>query len=85
MPPPGFRSEAIDGFEVAYWARHRRWLLELSEVFDRPLVWVDDELFLDALDWAKRRKASTLLIRPSSSVGLASEHVEQIRRFADVL
>ena len=50
-------------------------------VGDRPLVWIDDELYDDAFDWASRREARTLPIKPNSSVGMRSGHFEQIREF----
>lgn len=129
-PPPGFRLQRIDGYEVALSAQHQRWLSELAQSFDlawattweqsanesigpllglpeipvvrfvgeragdtwkletvrrfvgdRPLVWIDDELFLDAYEWARTRDAPTLLIRPSSSVGMTSAHFDQICQF----
>ena len=36
-PPPGFRTEWIDGFEVAFTVRHARWLTELADSFE--LLW----------------------------------------------
>ena len=61
------------------------WKLEAvrSAVGDRPLVWIDDELFLDAYEWAQGRDAPTLLIRPSSSVGMTASHFDEICRFRD--
>ena len=61
------------------------WKLEAvrSAVGDRPLVWIDDELFLDAYEWARGRDAPTLLIRPSSSVGMTASHFDEICRFRD--
>lgn len=54
-------------------------------VGDRSLAWIDDELFLDAYEWARNRAAPTLLVRPSSSVGMTLSHFEQICRFRDEL
>lgn len=61
------------------------WKLEAVQavVGNRALVWIDDELFLDAYEWARTRQAPTLLIRPSSSVGLTSNHFDQVCQFRD--
>jgi len=48
---------------------------------DRPLAWVDDELFADARAWAEQREPATLLLRPSSSVGLTDEHFAELQAF----
>src|SRR3954447_19394357 len=44
-------------------------------VRDRPLAWVDDELYDDAQLWAQARRAPTLLIRTQPSVGLSRADV----------
>lgn len=48
----------------------------------RPVAWVDDELFDDAQIWARERPEPTLLVRPSSGVGLTREHVDDLLAFA---
>jgi hypothetical protein len=61
------------------------WKLGAVRAFvgDRPLVWIDDELFADARDWADHRPAPTLLIRPASSVGMTAAHFNQVCQFRD--
>ena len=44
-------------------------------VRDRPLAWVDDELYDDAQLWAQARRAPTLLMRTQPSVGLSRADV----------
>lgn len=51
-------------------------------VEDRPLVWIEDELFADAVLWAETRNEPTLLIKPSPGVGFTKEHLAQIWAFA---
>jgi len=54
----------------------------VSYVGDRATAWVDDELYPDAHTWAEGRQVPTLLIRPSSSVGITDEHVGDLEAFA---
>ncbi len=54
-------------------------------VGDRPLAWVDDELYEDALEWASLRAAPTLLVRTSGSVGLRAADVVTLRAFGEGL
>ena len=49
---------------------------------DRALAWVDDHLYDDADRWAAGREAPTLLIRPTSTLGLSDDHFEQLVAFA---
>lgn len=51
----------------------------------RACAWVDDEIYEDAVAWAARRAAPTLLIRTAPSVGFTVAHVEQLKGFADAL
>ncbi|MEM9204010.1 MAG: HAD domain-containing protein [Actinomycetota bacterium] len=130
--PPGFRTDYVDGFEVAISEAHATWLaslrgraqlvwattweysanrsmgpalglpqlpvLEFNEgregdtwklpavrewVGDRPMVWVDDELYSDAFAWAEARPSRTLLVRPSAYAGLSSGEIAAIDRFLD--
>lgn len=53
-------------------------------VGDRPMAWVDDELYEDADQWAEVRAAPTALIRTAPYVGLTEEHVDRLRAFAVV-
>jgi hypothetical protein len=50
-------------------------------VGNRPLAWVDDDLFGDAFAWADKRAAPTLLIRTSPSVGLTEQDVSRLEGF----
>ena len=52
-------------------------------VGDRSLAWVDDELYDDAVDWASKRAAPTLLVRTSPMVGLREADVESLREFGE--
>lgn len=60
------------------------WKLPSVQEFigNRPAAWIDDDLYLDADEWADERDKPTLLIRTSSSVGLTKEHVDQLLTFA---
>ncbi len=60
-----------------------RKLAEVAQyVGDRPLAWVDDELYDDADSWARARLAPTLLVRTRSSVGLSQADVDHLTAFA---
>jgi hypothetical protein len=48
---------------------------------DRPLAWIDDELYEDAEDWAVTRAAPTMLIRTAPYVGLTERDVDRLRLF----
>lgn len=52
-----------------------------SFVDRRPLAWVDDELYEDALAWAEERAAPTLLRRTRASIGLTREDVDVVAAF----
>jgi hypothetical protein len=54
-------------------------------VSDRPLAWVDDELYDDAIGWASKRAAPTLLVRTSPMVGMREADVESLREFGEGL
>jgi hypothetical protein len=54
-------------------------------VGDRTLAWVDDELYDDAEEWARRRLAPTLLVRTRASIGLSQDDVERLLAFAQRL
>ena len=49
---------------------------------DRPLAWVDDELYDDAQNWAQARPARTLLVRTRAAVGLTHDDVDRLLTFA---
>lgn len=57
---------------------------ELPENSTRPLVWIDDDLEPDALEWAAGRMRSgphTLMIRPDGDIGLTSRHLNRLLAF----
>jgi hypothetical protein len=62
----GFRTWKLPGVQ-SWCERHAG---------DRPVVWVEDELDVDAIAWAKRRGNNTLLLPTDPTVGLTAEHVE---------
>lgn len=59
------------------------WKLHDVERFvgNRPLAWIDDNLWGDAFAWADQRNAPTLLIRTSSSVGLTEQDLWRLEAF----
>lgn len=50
-------------------------------VDDRPLVWIDNELYDDAVAWAESRPAPTMLRRTRASVGLTREDIDSVKDF----
>lgn len=54
----------------------------ISYVEDRPLAWIDDDLYSDAREWAEAREAPTLLLRPFSEAGMQDAHFEILKDFA---
>ncbi len=52
-----------------------------SFVGDRPLAWIDDDLWKDAFEWAEGRIAPTLLIRVAPHRGLTQAHVDRLEAF----
>lgn len=48
---------------------------------DRAVIWLDDDLFTDAFQWAKKRPGATLLIRQNPKVGLTEESIAGVWRF----
>ena len=64
--------------------RHGTRKLAAVEAFagSRPLAWVDDELYDDAMAWADGRVEQTLLVRPAPYVGLLVEHFASLKQFA---
>jgi hypothetical protein len=51
----------------------------------RPAAWIDDNLGGECYAWAERRRAPTLLVETSPSVGLTDEHVSQLLDWANRL
>jgi hypothetical protein len=66
------------------WSPDRTWKLADVDRYaqDRPLAWVDDELLADAFDWARRRHAPTLLVRPDARRGLSHAEFGELTAFA---
>jgi HAD domain in Swiss Army Knife RNA repair proteins len=60
------------------------WKLDAIDRYagDRPAAWIDDNIDDGCTAWAERRRAPTLLVPTSSSVGLTDEHVSQLLRWA---
>jgi hypothetical protein len=44
----------------------------------RPLAWIDDSLDEECREWARTRRAPTLLIETESAVGLTDAHVDEL-------
>ncbi|MFT5202791.1 MAG: hypothetical protein ACI9C1_002186 [Candidatus Aldehydirespiratoraceae bacterium] len=63
------------------------WKLPYVDQFvsNRALIWAEDNLYLDAFTWAEQRASPTLLVKPSSSVGLTEAHFDQIDDFVGQL
>lgn len=51
---------------------------------DRPVVWIDDDLDWDAIDWARRRP-DTLLLPTDPAAGITDEHVHAALAWSGVL
>ena len=47
----------------------------------RAVVWIDDDLRADVHDRAADRAEATLILEPSSNVGLTEEHWAALERF----
>ena len=43
---------------------------------ERPLAWIDDSLDEECEEWARNRRAPTLLVQTESPVGITDEHVD---------
>ena len=72
--------EPLPGEHVAGWKA--RQLVALAS--DRPLAFVDDQLFAgDADVWSGRDPGRTLLIEPDFRKGLTAEHMAGIDAFVD--
>ena len=57
-----------------------RWLARQDDPAP-AVVWIDDLLRSDAVDWADARPWPTLLVHPEPRVGLTPEHLETVARF----
>jgi hypothetical protein len=49
---------------------------------DRPLAWIDDAHDDESRGWARARRGPTLLVDTVPAVGMAEEHVEQLKGWA---
>lgn len=54
---------------------------------DRPMAWVDDDLYYDAFDWARERDETvpTLLINTDPAEGLSLEIIQRLREWPSLL
>lgn len=61
-----------------------RWIARMQATGDLSwdmLVWIDDDLGPDAIEWAGEQKTPTNLICTSPLEGLQSRHVQAVRRW----
>lgn len=62
------------------------WIMEWEAANeDRPLVWMDDELWDDAVGWAAARTEAgtpTLMIPTDPTIGMTADHVDKIEDWA---
>jgi hypothetical protein len=63
------------------------WKLEAIGAYagERPAAWIDDSLDERCVEWARRRRAPTLLVETESAVGITDEHVDLLLRWAEKL
>ncbi|KFF60250.1 hypothetical protein JF66_05745 [Cryobacterium sp. MLB-32] len=61
-----------------------RWLAR-QDAPPTAVVWIDDLLRHDAVDWAAAQPYPTLLVHPQASVGLTADHLADVRLFVDGL
>ena len=61
------------------------WKLAAIDAYagDRPAAWIDDSLDERCREWARRRRAPTLLVETESAVGITDDHVDRLLRWAD--
>jgi hypothetical protein len=59
--------------------------LNENQLDNQPLIWIEDELFQDAFNWAKTRTAKTLLIRTNSNRGLNKQQFQETVTFINEL
>jgi HAD domain in Swiss Army Knife RNA repair proteins len=52
---------------------------------ERPAAWVDDNIEAAQEDWARDRRAPTLLIKTDAAEGLEDRHVDRLLAWADAL
>jgi hypothetical protein len=61
-----------------------RWLARQDPQPD-AVIWIDDILRQDAVDWASAQTRPTLLMQPEMNRGLTAAHVEDVRLFIESL
>jgi hypothetical protein len=71
-------------FERSPGRGHAHWKLEAIEEFAgmRPLAWIDDAFNEACHEWARERRAPTLLVRTQPELGLTAGEAEQLRAWA---
>jgi hypothetical protein len=57
-----------------------RWLARQDPQPD-TVIWIDDILRQDAVDWAAAQPQPTLLVQPDMNIGLTTAHVDDVRQF----
>ena len=79
LPSLSFDGQAVFGSS--------HWKVDAIDVYagDRPAAWVDDNHNEECHAWARGRRAPTLLVETSPSVGLTDEHVSELVAWADDL
>ena len=60
------------------------WKLEAIDEYagDRRAAWIDDNLDDECREWARKRRAPTLLVETDPAVGLTDDQVEQLLDWA---
>jgi hypothetical protein len=79
---PELRYLTFDG-RAQFGTAH--WKLEALEEYagNRPLAWIDDSLDESCFEWAKHRKAPTLLVPTDSAIGLEEGHVAALEAWVE--
>lgn len=56
------------------------WKLEAIEEYagERPVAWIDDNMEDACWEWARARRAPTLLVETKPAIGITDEHVEEL-------
>jgi hypothetical protein len=77
LPCLSFEGHAV--FGTAHWK------LEAIEGYagDRPAAWIDDSLDEACREWARARRAPTLLVETESAVGITDDQVERLLAWAE--
>ena len=82
LPVVRFTDPAGD--EVGLRHTGRTWKLPSVHRFaaDRPLAWIDDELYGDAYAWAAARRSPTKLLSTDPARGIVDREVRSLLAFA---